>query len=153
MPTPSQAVTDFSIRSVMPQADVFDLDGQHPGYLDAALAGALSEIYSRLRKRYRVPMDPIPEIVLVWQALLVTPQAYRARGANPDDPTIQALDKDADRAREQMKEAADSQTGLYDLPLNEATDDSAVSKAGPLAYSEQDPYSWQDIQSEAVRGR
>ncbi len=149
----SQAVEDFKVRTVMPAEDVDELESRHPGYLDAALGGALSEIYSRLRKRYRVPMDPLPEVVVMWQALLVTPMAYRARGTNPADPMIEALDKDADRAREQMKEAADARDGLYDLPLLEAGDGTAISKGAPLGYTEASPYSWTDVQAETLNGR
>ena len=58
---------------------------------------------------------------------------------------------EAERAREQMKEAADSEIGLYDLPLlNDVTTD-GISKGGPLGYSEQSPYSWTDEQADAIR--
>lgn len=137
----------------MPYEDVIRLDQDRPGFLDGALEDALSEIYSRLRKRYRTPMNPLPGIVKKWRAKLVTPQAYAARGVNPEDPTVKAMDEEADRAREQMKEAADAKDGLYDLPLLDNADATAIDKGGPLGYSEPSPYDSQDRQAEAIRGR
>ena len=150
---PSQAVIDFKLRTAMPSEDVDELEAKHAGYLDLQLTDALSEIYSRLRKRYRTPMVPIPGIVLAWQAKLVTPEAYLARGYNPQDPSVIAVDTARNTAREQMKEAADTVQGLYDLPLLEASGGSAIDRGGPKSYSEPSPYDWMDRQSEAIRGR
>ena len=46
----------------------------------------------------------------------------------------------ADRARAEIKEAADSKEGLFDLPTNDAAGDSAIVKAGPRWYSESSPF-------------
>ena len=147
-----QEVVDFRTRTFMPDEDVDLLWTARPGYIEAALRGATADIYSRLRKRYQVPFNPEPEIVVSWKAKIVTPEAYRARGFNPSDTTLEAAEKDRDRVYEQIKEAADAKDGLFDLPLAEGQGE-GISKGGPLGYSEASPYDWTDAQSEALRGR
>jgi hypothetical protein len=95
---------------------------------------------------YSAP-TPIPQIVLAWLTALVTLRAYRKRGVNPQDPQIDLVVKEADRARDEIKEAADSKDGLFDLPVNE-DGDSAITTAGPLGTSDTSPYSWQDRQAQ-----
>jgi hypothetical protein len=148
-----QEVVDFRVRTVMPDEDVDELWTQRQGFLEAALRGALADIYARLRKRYKVPFNPKPEIVVAWQTKLVTPEAYRARGYNPSDTSLEGAEKDRERVYEQIKEAADSKDGLFDLPLDDAADATAIGKGGPLSYSEAGPYEWTDVQRRSLRER
>jgi hypothetical protein len=141
-------VVEFRTRSIMPDEDVDFLWTHRTGFLESALASALGDIYARLRKRYRVPMAPVPEVVLSWQTKLVTPEAYRARGYNPNDPTLEGAEKDRERVYEQIKEAADAENGLFDLPLLDTEDASAVAKGGPLMIADASPYDWIDRQAE-----
>lgn len=153
-----QEVVDFRTRTIMPEQDVDQLWTSRPGWFEATVASALADITARLRKRYQTPFtaaggaNPRPEIVVMWQTKIVTPEAYRARGYNPQDPTMEWSEKDRDRAYEQIKEAADSETGLYDLPLLDVSSASGVVKGGPLGYSEASPYSWTDVQLETLNG-
>jgi hypothetical protein len=147
-----QEVIDFRSRSIMPERDVDDLWRRRRGLLEALLQGALADITARLRKRYATPFDPRPDVVVNWQIKIVTPEAYRARGYNPQDPTMEQAEKDRDRSYEQIKEAADSVDGLYDLPLKEDVDVSGITKGGPLGYSEASPYAWTDAQAAIVYG-
>lgn len=120
-------------------------------FVESRLVIRTSEINARLRKRYAVPFaDPTPEVVKGWLAALVLPDLYEARGWDDSDAHAQSLKDAAALAREQMKEAADSDVGLYDLPLAQDDTTSAISKGGPQGYSEQSPYSWTDAQSDAV---
>ena len=93
---------------------------------------------------------PVPEAVLGWLVALVTIDLYRKRGVNPQDPTIQMVQDDATRALAELKEAADSDIGLFDLPQSDDLN-SAVDTGGPLGYSEASPYKWAD--KEARHGR
>ena len=145
----TQDVIDFRTRTIMPDVDVDEVWRKRSGFLEAALRGSLADIYARLRKRYKTPMNPVPEIVVRWQTLIVTPEAYRARGYDPQDPSLEAVEADRTRAYEQIKEAADSQNGLYDLPLLDAADASGLAKGEPWSTSEASPYSWTDRQAEA----
>jgi hypothetical protein len=93
---------------------------------------------------YSAP-TPVPETILGWIVALVTMDLYRKRGVNPQDPTIETVREEAIRALAELKEAADSKDGLFDLPVNENAD-SAITTGGPLGYAEQSPYTWTDIE-------
>lgn len=95
---------------------------------------------------------PVPEIVLGWLTTFVTYDVYRKRGINPQDPTIELLVKDVADATSELKEAADSKDGLFDLPVSEDTD-SAVTTGGPLGYSETSPYVWSDYERSIGRAQ
>lgn len=89
---------------------------------------------------------PVLEVVLAWQAAILTPDMYRKRGVDPTDPQLVLVEKDRDRAFAEIKEAADSETGLFDLPLNDTSNAAATSRGGPLSYTETSPYVAADIQ-------
>lgn len=56
----------------------------------------------------------------------------------------------ASKADEELKETANSETGLLDLPGNDSTD-SAVTTGEPLGASDTSPYAWQDRQAREGR--
>lgn len=95
---------------------------------------------------------PVPEIVLGWLTTLVTFKLYRKRGVNPQDPQIEILLAEVERTRDEIKEAADSKDGLFDLPESE-DEDSAITTAGPLATSQTSPYVWQDYEQAVGRAQ
>ncbi len=146
-------VEEFTDLTVMPCEDVAGLESQQPGFLVAQLQVQSARIASRLRKRYGELAAPYPDVVRGWLATVVTPIAYRRRGVNPNDQTLAQLDKEAETASLEIKEAADSETGLFDIPLRQDTAATGIEKGGPLGYSEPDAYSWMDAQRDAVRGR
>lgn len=95
---------------------------------------------------------PVPEIVLGWLTTLVTFDLYARRGINPSDPTFAQLQTDVERVTLEVKEAADSKDGLFDLPVSEDLD-SAVTTGGPLGFSDASPYAWQDRQARHGRAQ
>lgn len=140
-------VAQFRLRTTMPQSDVDALEVSDPGFLDAQLTSWSSRIDAQLSKRYAAPFaSPVPEIVLEWLTRCVTVRAYLKRGVNPSDEQFAAIKEDAEAALKEVEAAANSQTGLYDLPLRSDTTASGITKGGPLAYSEQSPYVWADYQ-------
>ena len=143
---PTGAFTDSVL--VQRRADFFT-------FIEKQLVIATSKVNARLRKRYEVPFaSPAPEVVCGWIVSLVTPKVYRRRGVDTTDEQIASLDAEAAAALDEIKEAADSNEGLYDLPLRQDKTDTALSPSvgGPLSYSEPDAYIWTDVQREALKG-
>lgn len=136
----------------MPETYVDELWGKRPGYLTATINGAYQDINNRLRKRYKTPFAVKPEIVVRWMTRLATPEVYRARGIDSSDEQIAQLDADRTTAYAEIKEAADGEFGLFDLPIDPTQDATAITKSGPLGYSEASPYAWNDVQIDALNG-
>jgi hypothetical protein len=84
---------------------------------------------------------PVPETILRWITILVTADVFRRHGVNPNDPIMQGLVDEVKQVRAEIEEAANSQTGLFDLPFSE-DEPSAVTTGGPRGYSEASPYTW-----------
>jgi len=142
----------FKARSTMPDTEVDRVEAKWPGWILQQLASYSSQLDDQLAKRYPVPFrEPVPEAIKNWLERIVTPRCYFKRGVNPSDEQFQALSADAEAVWKQVALAADSNTGLYDLPLRQDTSESGITKGGPLVHSEQSPYSWTDAQAEAVR--
>jgi hypothetical protein len=141
----------FRDRTLMPAEDVDELEGRYPGWIATQLSEGSVRIDARLRKRYAAPFaQPYPEIVLSWLTRLVTFRAYLKRGVNPSDEQIADIRKDAEDAAGEIREAADAKEGLFDLPLRDAADASAISKGGCQVYAEASPWTWADRQREQM---
>ncbi len=122
-----------------------------PSFFESAEVMIAAQIDSRLRKRYDVPFaSPVPEAVLRWETALLTRYFMGRRGFNPGSEQDKAMILDAATTAEaEMKEAADSKDGLFELPLTQGAnpDVTGVTKGAPLGYSETSPYVWTDIQA------
>lgn len=143
----------FRSRTIMSVVEVDYVETDSPGWIASRINVAISFIHGRLRKRYGASLpfsSPYPEIILDWITRIVTYETLRKRGLNPQDPVAELYRADAERALAELKEAADSKDGLFDLPSPEEGD-SNVSTGGPLGYSEASPYVWQNIQGEQGR--
>lgn len=144
-------IAGFKLRSILPAVDI---DSEDSAFVDLRLGVGSSEIDGMLRKRYAAPFAaPVPEVVLGWLAAITTPDVLLRRGWDPGTDQAKSIVDAAALARSQIKEAADSKDGLWDLPLRADVTSTGISKGGPLGYAEADPYAWRDIQTEAVRGR
>lgn len=145
-------VTGFSLRTVMPPGSVDELEVLHPDYLQTKLNDWSAWLNARLAKRYDTPFgDPPPVIVILWLTALVTPEAYGKLGWQPSSESDRASILDpATRALAEVKEAADSEKGLFELPLRSDTTTNGISRGGPLAYSETSPYRGFDLQLESA---
>lgn len=147
-------LAQFKARSVMPAEDVDRLETQYAGFVAQQLASYQAWIEGRLRKRYAIPFDAAspPETARAWLTALVTVAAYQRRGWNPASAENELIIQAAATAREEIKEAADSDVGLFDLPRREdAAEGSGVERGGPFGYSEASPYVWTTGQAEAGR--
>jgi len=141
----------FKDLTVMPDAVVDAIEVASPGFIDKQLGIWSRWIDARLTKRYASPfVDPAPDTVKLWLQAIVTFRAFLKRGVDPNDEQMAEIKKDLDQAVAEIKEAATAETGLFELPLTEGGA-GAVSKGGPLGYSEQSPYVWMDRQAETGR--
>jgi hypothetical protein len=137
----------FRLRTLMPQIDINTVEAETPGFTAARLATWSAKIDTRLRKRYAVPFAvPVPEAVLEWLTKIVTFELYLKRGVDPADQSIALVKADKEQAEAEVKEAADAVGGLFDLPLLDTKDATAITKGAPLAYVETSPYVAFDLQ-------
>ncbi len=151
MPTSYLTLADFRALSLMPASDVDELEARAPGFIARQCEVASADIDARLRKRYEAPFAaPYPVKVQAWCARLVTRVAYLKRGVDPTDPQFAAYVADSDAANAEIKEAADAELGLFDLPLRQDTTATGLRAPAPLGYSERSPYVWTDVQAAAA---
>jgi phage gp36-like protein len=144
-------VAAFRVRTIMPNEQVDQLLTLSPGWLEAQLESVSSWIDMYLAKRYTVPFRaPYPRMVTAWLARIVTATAYASHGFPASDQQREAIDADARRAEEEVRQAADGNLGLIDLAPSDQSI-SPVMYGGTRVYSETSPYVGFDIQRS--RGR
>lgn len=143
----------FRDRSTMPSTVVDEVETKEPGWIDRKLEAESRYLDSRLAKRYEVPFDEgdPPAAVCRWLEKIVTVEVYEKNGVQPDDPQYARYVAARDEAVAQIREAADSDTGLFELPLRGSSSATGVTRGGPFGYSEQSPYVGFDLQAEAGR--
>lgn len=136
---------EFKARTMMSVAEVDYVEAENPGFTASRLAVRTSWMHQRLRKRYgnSLPFSaPYPEILLGWLVDLVSYDLMRKRGMNPQDPISEQYKSAFDLADAEIKEAADSKEGLFDIETAAGDENSNVTTGGPLGYSETSPYVW-----------
>ncbi len=145
----------FKLLALIPAGWIDEVEAMPgaAGFTEAQIDVTSDWLDAQLRKRYAAPFTaPIPGIVEQWVARLITPDVLIKRGVNATDEQFAAMEKRADQAREQIQQAADSETGLYDLPLRDDLAASGISAGNPRVYSEQSPYVYTDVQVDTARG-
>lgn len=145
-------LVEFRRASVMPSSDVDLLEETEPGFLAERAELWTGWIKARLAKRYVTDFaaGTVPRPIRGWMVALLTVDAYKRRGWNPSSAQDADIAKDAETAKAEILEAANSKDGLFELPLLEGSSSSGVSRGGPRSYSEVSPYTWTDRQREAV---
>ncbi len=107
-----------------------------------ALGSGLSAIFSpgiySTDNVYTAP-TPILEVFLLWLTDLVNLDILRKRGSS-NDIDRKVFEDEAARVLAEVDKAANSKDGLFDLPMVADSQPSAVSKGGPLFYSESSPF-------------
>lgn len=146
-------VAEFKQLSLLPGEFVDSIEDAEPGWTLAQLTQVSRlEVDGRLRKRYDVPFaTPVPEAVRAWVARIVDVRVMVRRGVDPQDAQFDLIREDAAEAKEQLKEAANGQEGLFDLPVRADNNNSGIVHGAPRSYSEASPYVWMTRQ--AQRGR
>lgn len=148
----------FAARSDLPPEYLDAIEDRTPGWLDVQLEQWSRWIDARLVKRYAVPFAaPAPEIVKLWLSTIVSFRALMKRGVDPSDVDVSLLREDYERVvgtqdrPGEIKEAADAEKGLFELPLRQDTGAAGISKGAPRQYSEHSPYAWRDEQAAVGR--
>lgn len=140
----------FRTKSLIPASYVDEVEQRYSGFIDARLALNSGRIDGRLRKRYKVPFEiPAPAQVEEWLIAMTTMDVLTKRGVSPTDEQITEYRASGERAEREMMEAANSSTGLFDLPLTDGA--FGIVAGGPRSYSEQSPYAWMDVQRDIGR--
>lgn len=116
-----------------------------------------SHIKARLVKRYAVANDfqdgDVPEKIIEWLVVLTDIDVWKCVGGVPEGREDGWADKDRDRVNEELREAANADAGLFELPLR-ASDPlgaSAVNKGGPIVVSYATGFDYFDALREATR--
>lgn len=137
----------FRALTIAPGSYVDDAEASDPGWVLAQLTHWSAGIDARLRKRYAVPFaSPYPERLLTWLAAIVTLRLYLKRGVDPTDAQFELVRLESENALAELKEAANSDTGLFELPLRADTTATGITKGAPKAFTQVSPYSPFDTQ-------
>ena len=146
--TPYITLATFMSNTLLSRDDVLTVESISGNFTANRIAIWQAQIDARLNKRYAVPFATVPEIVLGWLVALVSLDVLIKRGyANSDEKFVEQIEVGAKTALDQITEAANSQTGLFDLPLVDGQPGSAITQGGPMGYAETSPYSWTDVQA------
>lgn len=151
--TTPEGLQVFINLTTMPDTHVREVDGKYKGYLQARFDWRSDWLDSRLRKRYVAPFVlPYPPVIVGWIVAIETLQAMLKRGVDPQDLQFGEIKEQAQKALDEVKEAADAENGLFDLPLRASQPGpggvSGATQGGPFCYSETSPYVQRDIQAE-----
>jgi hypothetical protein len=142
----------YKVLALIPGGYVDEVEGMAPGFTAAQLDTRSDWIDAQLRKRYATPFKPpVPGIIEQWLALLVTPDLMVKRGVNATDEQFEYMERRAAFTAEAIQQAANSEVGLYDLPLRDDVTGTGIAHAATRVYSEQSPYVGADIQAEIGR--
>lgn len=146
--------TTYALLTTAPPEYIQEVEFRAPLWLAAQLLYWSSWIDSRLKKRYAAPFEAPPDtppVITGWLARIVDWELYLKRGINPDDEQTADVKERHTAAKAEVKEAADSKEGLFELPLKASIPTAtSITRGGPLGYTEQSPYTWSVVQREAA---
>lgn len=147
-------VADFRTATIATPANLDQLETRRPGFIAVRIAMRSAEINGKLAKRYATPFaSPAPTVVVLWLVQLVTADCYQALGYDTSSAQDTQIIDEATKAATAIEEAADALGGLYELPLRaDLPGSDGIARGEPLGYAEPDPFTWTDVQREAVRG-
>lgn len=148
--TPYLTFETWKARSRWSSPDCDDIYAREQDKVDNALADTTEWVNARLRKRYDEAQLPTNRTILGWCRDIVDFEVFLIRGGNPSSMQDGLYKEKHDAAKAEIAEAANSQTGLFDLPARQDSTETGISRGGPLAYSEASPYTWMDRQAEAL---
>jgi hypothetical protein len=144
-------LAEFKDATVLPEGYADAVEASEADWTLAKLTFLSGYINARLAKRYAVPfVAPIPPVILDWLERLASWAVLLKRGCDPTDQQTAEIKERATLALAEIREAADSKEGLFELPLRDDTSADGISKGFVQGYSEASPYTWTQIQLEAA---
>lgn len=144
---------EFKGLTISPARYVDEIEADESGWTDRQLAYWSRWLDARLAKRYATPFAAPPNTpvaVTGWIERLVTSRVYLKRGIDPTDAQWDAIQQGHTDALAEIREAADSVEGLFELPLNESDTSDGITRGAPLSYTEASPYTWTTVQRDAA---
>lgn len=117
-----------------------------PDFCTAQIAIAESRVNDQLSKRYAVPFALANDTVKGWIASMVALKILTRRGIDPTDILWKTIQDAATIANDEIKQAAQSDTGRFDLPKA-----NAARKPVIVGSSDHDPHAW--IRRQAIKTR
>lgn len=131
----------YKLLAAIPSSFVDDVENASVGFTEAQIEIYSAWLDSKLAKRYDAPFhSPYPKAIEAWLARLITPQVMLKRGVNSTDEQWTHIVDQEKTTRAEVTEAANAETGLYDLPLRANTDASGIARGFTRGYSEASPY-------------
>lgn len=117
-------------------------------FVEAQCAIFESKLHDQLRNRYAVPFLNPNATAKGWVAVQVAFEVLRKRGVDPTDVMYGEYRDAAKLARDEITAAANSDTGLFELPL--LVSGTPVAR-GFRGISDADPAAWKRRQGERAR--
>lgn len=149
--TAESRIERFKLLSTLADAQVDELEALYPGWCELQFQVHSAHIDGRLRKRYAAPfVAPYALMLETWISALVTLRANVKLGVRQTDEQFQTAVTDDKQARDDIKEAADAEDGLFDLPLRANTTESGIVAATTLCQTERSPYVGFDVTKAAA---
>lgn len=145
-------IARYKLLSAMPSSFIDEVEDRYAGYVAAQVEIISARIDAKLRKRYDFPVTDVTKIPLVveaWTTHLLDTEVFLKRGVSATDEQWQEYVKRKDGALSELDQAANSETGLFDLPKrNDDSSESGIVYGAPLVYSEQSRYVGFDREAE-----
>ena len=149
---PYLSLAEFRLITLVPADFIDEIEARSPGWIDQRLLVGSAYLDTRLAKRYDAPFQPpYPLAAREWLAKLVAVECWLRRGVSATDEQFVEFKAQAETTLVEIKEAADSESGLFQLPTRADTNADGVTRGFPRAYSEQSPYVWATHQGRAGR--
>ena len=145
-------LVEFRAVTLLPVNVTDEIEARTPGWTLAQLTRQSARIDARLAKRYAAPFTqtPYPLILTDWLDAVVSHYSYLKRGVNSLDEQAAEYKARHDQAWAEITEAANSDTGLFELPLRQDVAANAITRGNPISYSEASPYVFTDVQVDSA---
>jgi phage gp36-like protein len=145
-------LVEFRLKTLLPAEVIDEVEARTPGFVDEQISMVSARFDSRFAKRYDVPFQaPYPTIVTEWITHIVSLRTYMKRGVYATDTTFAEYKAQHDQAVKEVEEAADSDTGKFELPLRADTNANGIMRGSPRSYTEAGPYVFTDVQADIAR--